>query len=156
MSKLKTQLLLAGCLLCVANTAIAEEKKVANELFNGDTLAFDFKDNFKNDTVSITGPNGFNTRVVQKEGAPTIKLSNAVKSNSSSNVNSIQTSSLADGLYNYEITVATNKTVEVTDTLNNGRGKNAKTTMNIGETQAGHFRVKDGSIVTYQDIKEGE
>ena len=142
MNKFKTQLLLAGCVLCVASSGIAKEKKVAHEFFNGDTLSFNFKGNFRNATVSVTGPAGFETQTFQKDGAPTVSLS--------------QQGVLPDGEYNYEIAVATNKKIKVKTKRNNGRGNNAKDTMNVGETQSGHFRVKDGSIVIYADIKEGE
>ena len=142
MTKFKNQLLLAGCLLCITSQGIAKEKAVANELFRGNTLAFDLKGNFSNATVSISGPNNYNASITQRDGAPTVNLS--------------QVGTLVDGKYNYEITVATDETIAVTDNLNNGRGENARTTMNVGKTQSGHFRVKDGAIVTYLDITEGE
>ena len=155
MTKFKTQLLLTGCVLCVASSGIANEKAVANEYFDGSTLAFEYKGNYSNATISVSGPNGFNTKVFQKRGQPTIDLSQkkalASKGASSSLPN---VSSLEDGLYNYEITVATDKKVKVNDNGDNGRSNNAKTMMNVGESQSGSFRVLNGSIVTELDVKE--
>ncbi|WP_299880386.1 hypothetical protein [uncultured Cocleimonas sp.] len=156
MTRFKTQLLLAGCALCIASSGFANEKAVATEYFDGSTLAFDYKGNFNNTTISVSGPNGFNTQVFQERGTPTVNLSGPALAGKASKASLPSTVSLADGEYQYQITVATDKIINVTDTLDNGRGKNAKTTMNASETQSGSFRVKDGSIVTYTDIQESE
>lgn len=156
---LRLRLLLASFFICISSQGIAQEKKVASESFSGDTLAFNYKGNFKNATISVAGPNGFRISSFQENGNPIVNLSNTTESDSADGEltnNFNEAISLSDGIYKYEITVATDETVEITDNMNNGRGENARTTMNISEVQSGHFHVKDGSIVTYLDLKEGE
>lgn len=142
MATLKPQLLLAGCLLLFATPVIAGEnpKAVADELFAGTTLSFNYKGNYSNATISVSGPNGFIQTHYQKNGSLTLDLNDL--------------GSLSDGLYKYEITVATDKTVNTNSNMDNGRGKNAKTTMNVGEKQSGQFRVEGGVIVGNTNISE--
>ncbi|KAG1648418.1 hypothetical protein GQR58_029846 [Nymphon striatum] len=154
MIKIKSQMLFAGFVLSISSQGIANEKNVAYEYFNGSTLTFDYKGNFSNANIIVSGPNGFKTSTFQKSGEPTINLSeNTLNSSPTLQTSSSEFSganSLEDGSYKYEITVATNKKVKIVDTINNGRGKNNQITANLSETQSGHFRVKNGSIVTDQ------
>ena len=159
MRNLSTKLLLAACLFSISSQGITEDKKIASESFSNDTIAFNYKGNFSKATISIAGPNGFSIKSFKENGDPIVNLSNARQNNSSNDElssSSNETLALTDGLYKYEISAATGETLEISDTLNNGRGESAKTTMNVSETQSGHFRVENGSIVNYLDIKEGE
>jgi len=164
MIRCKFPLILGGCLICISSQVIADEKDVATEYFDGSTISFDFKGNFSNATLSVTGPNGFNSSIFRTNGAPTLNLSQSSDNSSGQKSLSGKSSTsalpseetLVDGKYNYQITVATDEIIKVVDKGNNGREENSKTTKNVGKTQSGFFRVKDGAIVSYLDIQEGE
>ncbi|NQZ13022.1 MAG: hypothetical protein HRT35_38240 [Algicola sp.] len=114
--------------------------KIAVPQFHGTSVAFSAKNNSRNTTVTISGPKGYNVSKFSEVGMPSIDLYRAGK--------------LADGLYNYEITTAVGKLVLIKDTMNNGRGENDSHYARKGVTQSGHFRVVNGQIKRYKNIKE--
>lgn len=144
MSFLKPHLLFVISLFFIATQGIANgnTKAVGDEVFNGTTLAFQYKGNFSNATISVIGPNGFSASRFQKQSSPYLDLATQA--------------ALVDGLYNYQITVATDKIINISNPEDNGRGTNAKTTMNVGASQSGHFRIKYGIIITDLTTSEGE
>ena len=88
--------------------------------------------------TSITGPRGYSLNV---EGSTNIDLA--------------KFGEIDDGLYRYEITAPTGKTVKLRkERLDNGRGKNARDTVTESETQSGVFKVVNGSIQTNDQLTE--
>ena len=144
MSFFKPHFVFAISLFFIGTQGIANEnaKEVGDEVFNGTTLTFQYKGNFSNATISVIGPNGFSVSHFQKQGSPYLDLATQV--------------TLVDGSYNYQITVATDKIINISNPEDNGRGSNAKTTMNVGASQSGHFRIKYGIIITDLTTSEGE
>jgi hypothetical protein len=107
---------------------------------HGTDVSFALKNNQKNTTLSITGPNGFTASKFSENGSPKVDLYRAGK--------------LADGLYNFEITTPVGKLVLIKDTINNGRGENNSHYARKGVIKSGHFRVINGQIKKYPNIKE--
>jgi hypothetical protein len=129
--------------LFIVSTVNAKEPKthkIAVPQFNGTSVAFSAKNISRNTTVRISGPNGYHAREFSEVGMPSIDLYKTGNK-------------LADGLYNYEITTAVGKMVLIEDTMNNGRGDNSHYARK-GVTQTGHFRVVNGAIKRYKNIKE--
>ncbi len=128
--------------LFIVSTVNAKEVKThkISPQFNGSSIAFSSKSTSRNTTVTISGPDGFQARKFSENGIPSIDLYKSGK--------------LVDGLYNYEITTATGKLVFIKDTINNGRGENDSHYARKGVTQTGHFRVVNGQIKRYKNIKE--
>jgi hypothetical protein len=129
--------------LFIVSTVNAKElktHKIAVPQFNGSNVAFSAKSTSRNTTVTISGPNGFQAQKFSETGIPSIDLYKGGK--------------LVDGSYNYEITTAVGKMVLIEDTMNNGRGEDNNHYARKGVTQTGHFRVVNGAIKRYENIKE--
>ena len=144
MNKIIHTFILAACIFFISGQIIANEnnKSVAFESFKGTTLAFTYKGNFTNATITVSGPNGFNTTLFKKHGPPFLNLADL--------------GSLSDGLYKYQISAASSKMARTNKSLNNGRGENARTSKNVGVSQFGLFRIKNGVIENSAALSEGE
>lgn len=143
MNKILHPLILTACMffISVISTQIfanENNKPVADESFNGTTLAFSYKGNFSNATLTVSGPNGLYISKVIGNGIPALDLS--------------ELGALPDGLYTYELSVATDKFQSNNSGLDNGRGLNEKTIVNIGARQSGIFRINKGSMDTHQVV----
>ncbi len=127
----------------IAISAPEENQKVAKVYFDNTVLDFEYKGNFKRAMVKVTGPRFFRANIYKKSGSPSIDLS--------------QFGELDDGLYRYQILVATDKTIKLRkNRLDNGRGKNRRNTISVTEVQSGTFRMKGGSIITPSNETEGK
>lgn len=145
--KLLHSLLISGLLLASAQVIGAPEEgersqTVANVFYDNTVLAFEFKDKFQRATVKVTGPRFFRANMYQEKGNPAIDLSKFGK--------------LDDGLYRYQILVASAKTIELrSNRLYSGRDlKSRRNNITKTETQSGSFWIKDGSIVIPSNITE--
>lgn len=94
----------------------------------------------KQASLSISGPNGFQATKFTENRTPTIDLYQAGK--------------LADGMYNYEITIPVGERVLIQDRINNGRGENNSHYARKGVKKSGHFWIKNGQIQNFQKVKE--
>ena len=128
---MRTALIGATTLLAVA---LAGPGFSAQEQFAGDIVQVYLSGNVHNTTLSVSGPDGFYAEAFAQTGVPRITLS--------------QHGNVADGVYRWQVTAATDETVEVQDSgLNNGRGAGAPVRMNKGTTESGMFRVQNGTIL---------
>jgi len=125
-----------AAILLSASTAFA-----ADPAFGGSTLRAQPSVNMSNMTMTVTGPNGYYSKSFSQYEAPFMSLS--------------QNGSLADGLYNWELTGATSQRVEANPMgLNNGRGDLERQFAYKSVTESGTFRVINGSIVAPDDTAE--
>ena len=115
-------------------------KKLTTEQFSGSSISFSNKGTAKAVSISISGPNGFHLKKSINSGLQSIDIG--------------LNRSLLDGLYHYETVVKKGPLKLFKDTMNNGRGENDSHYAREGITQSGHFRVVNGQIKTYRNIKE--
>jgi hypothetical protein len=106
----------------------------AQEQIAGDAVQVYLNGNVHNTTLSVSGPDGYYAESFAQAGIPMIRLS--------------QHGSLADGVYRWQVTAATDETVSVRDNgLDDGRGSEARTSINKGMYESGMFRVQNGVIL---------
>jgi hypothetical protein len=104
-------------------------------------LSFILKNTGKKSSLTVTGPRDFVAQKFNKRGNPHINLADYGE--------------LDDGMYQYELVVETGKTIKLRpNRLDNGRGAAERDTIQETTVQSGFFHVKNGSIKTYDDIKE--
>ena len=84
-----------------------------------------------NATLIVSDPSGKTVTLFEKKQTPVFKLSGEVK----------------DGVYRYELSAATDKTVKLDTKLDNGRGENQKDSSPVPYYAQGHFIVERGVIV---------
>lgn len=140
--------LFLSSLMLVSAKAIAapaegeRSQTVAKVFYDNTVLNFEFKDRFQRATVKVTGPRFFRANMYQEKGNPSIDLSKFGK--------------LDDGLYRYQILVASTKTIELrSNRLYSGRDlKSRRNKITKTETQSGSFWMKNGSIVVPSNITE--
>ncbi|WP_319772062.1 hypothetical protein [Breoghania sp.] len=113
---------------------------VATRRFADATIGFDLGGNYRNLTLSISGPNGFHVSAQSERTAPVINLRKFGK--------------VEDGLYNFQLTGSTTKRVEYRSTLNDGRGEDARKAAFEGAQLGGTFVVKGGVIKQFRDEEE--
>ncbi len=121
----------------------------AEERFAGDVVQVVLAGQVFNTTLSIAGPDGFYAQAYAKAGSPMIKLS--------------QHGPVADGLYIWQVTAATNEMIEVRDEgLRSGssnssgyrRASPGTITINKGTAESGSFRVQNGAILPKSNASE--
>ncbi len=121
----------------------------AEERFSGDVVQIVLAGQVHNTTLSVAGPDGYYAQAFAKAGTPMIKLS--------------QHGPVADGIYIWQVTAATDELIEVRDKgLRLGGTKNSSyrrtspgtITINKGTAESGSFRVQGGSIVPKSDATE--
>lgn len=120
-----------------------ENQPVADVFFDNTVIGFKLKNNYQRATVNVTGPRFFRASTYKKTGNPFIDLR--------------EFGELDDGLYRYQVLVATDKTIRLRkNRLNNGREDlgTRRDKITETETQSGFFRVTKGSIVPPSNEKE--
>ncbi len=128
----------AAAVFGLAGACLAENL-AATERFSGTVASFDFKGQYSNATLTVSGPNGFAASAAAKSGAPSLDLS--------------RQGSPADGLYNYHLVAATTRRVKLRSTLDNGRER-PSAERQVTASASGTFRVKGGVIVRNQAAPE--
>ena len=132
-------------------TSLATPVFAAEERFAGDVVQVVPAGQVFNVTLSIAGPDGFYAQAHAKAGTPMIKLS--------------QHGLVADGVYIWQVTAATDELIEVRDKgLRSERAKPSgyrratpgMITINKGTAESGSFRVANGAIVPKSDAAEGK
>lgn len=134
-----TLYLTVGAVFGFAGTCLAENL-AATERFSGTAASFDFKGQYNNATLTVSGPNGFTASASAPSGAPSLDLS--------------KHGSLEDGLYKYHIVAGTPKKAKVRAVLDNGREGRPASEQQVTATTSGTFRVKGGAIVANQAAPE--
>ena len=121
----------------------------AEERFSGDVVQVVPDGQVHNTTLSIAGPNGYYAQAYAKAGTPMIKLS--------------QHGTVADGLYIWQVTAATDELIEVRDkglrsgsTNSSGyrRASPGMITINKGTAESGSFRIQNGAILPKSNATE--
>lgn len=130
----------AAAAVCGMAGVCLADNLAATERFSGTVASFDFKGQYSNATLSVSGPNGFAASATAKSGAPSLDLS--------------RQGSLEDGLYKYHIVAGTPKKAKVRPALDNGRESRPAAEQQITASMSGTFRVKGGAIVRNQAVAE--
>ncbi len=121
----------------------------AEERFSGDVVQVVPDGQVHNTTLSVAGPNGYYAQAYAKAGTPMIKLS--------------QHGPVADGIYIWQVTAATDEMIEVRDKgLRSGSTKSSgylsaspgMITINKGTAESGSFRVQNGAILPRSNATE--
>jgi hypothetical protein len=107
---------------------------------NTNSLWFESWGTLSNATLTIAGPEGVQTSVYNKSGSPTFYLRDI--------------SPVADGVYSYELTAATDEKVKIKSELNNGRGDAAQKEMAKPFHMTGSFIVSRGVIALKEELVE--
>jgi len=115
-------------------------KPLAFEQLQGTQVQFFLKQSVSNSTLSISGPSGYYVEKSSKTDAPSVSLEDFGQ--------------LEDGLYKYQLSAATSEEMTIRDNLDNGRGENARKTVNKPIYQSGVFRVVNGQIAHFSDENE--
>ncbi|WP_212700998.1 hypothetical protein [Thalassovita aquimarina] len=127
----------ASAIVCT-NAALAAEVEPVQQ-HNSNAVWFENWTGLSNATMIIAAPNGKVTLIEAATGTPVFQLSGR---------------DVVDGVYRYELSAATEETVEIANPIDNGRGDNAKNTMLKPFHMNGHFTVARGVIITPELIKE--
>ncbi len=126
-----------------AGSVSAESPLNAAGTLRGSQVSFSLGGDYKNVTLTVSGPNGFYARSYSETGAPSIDL--------------IRAGATADGTYTYEITAATSETAVNANPMDNGRGGVDPQATTVGASTSGSFVAKGGLIVKQNsNIKEGD
>ena len=128
---------------------LATPASSAEERFSGDVVQIVLAGQVHNTTLSVAGPNGYYAETYAKAGMPMIKLS--------------QHGPVADGIYIWQVTAATDELIEVRDKgLRSGssnssgyrRASPGTIRINKGTAESGSFRIENGSILPKSDATE--
>jgi hypothetical protein len=106
---------------------------VAGELFTGTRVGFELKGAFRHVSLSISGPRDFHVSAEAQRRAPTIDLA--------------RSGPVEDGLYTYQLHVATDERVKSRSTLDDGRDHRDRNAVTRGMAASGVFWVRNGTIV---------
>ncbi len=128
---------------------LATPASSAEERFSGDVVQIVLAGQVFNTTLSVAGPGGYYAQAYAKAGTPMIKLS--------------QHGPVADGIYIWQVTAATDEMIEVRDKgLRSGsikpsgyrRASPGMITINKGTAESGSFRVQNWAILPKSDATE--
>lgn len=114
----------------------------ANQVFqqnNSNAVWFENWGQMFNATMTITAPDGRQTRIEAPSGTPVFQL---------------DPTDVVDGIYRYEVTAAKQEKVKIINPENNGRGENARDEVNESFSLSGHFTVSRGVIVIPEEVTE--
>jgi len=128
--------LFTGLFAAVAAFAAEVEERIEEG-----SLSFNGGRGFSNAVLLITGPGDFEREETAGQGLPVFRAKNS--------------GSLADGLYQYALTAATDEKVKIKKKVDNGRGASARDHILKPFAMHGTFVVKNGTIVAAQEVKDG-
>jgi hypothetical protein len=132
--------ILSACLLgllLLAPLAAAAASPV--EQHNSNALWFENWSGLRNATLVVSAPNGTLTTIEAATGTPVFQLSGA---------------EIADGIYRFELSAATDEQVKILNPQNNGRGTAQPDSMAKPFYLNGNFTVSRGVIITPEDVTE--
>ncbi|MFC6582714.1 hypothetical protein [Sulfitobacter aestuariivivens] len=119
--------------------AIAETSQAPVQQHNSNALWFENWQGLSNAIMKVTDPNGKFSTIEAKSGTPVFQL---------------QAGEVVDGIYQYELSAATDKTQKIVNQVDNGRGDAARDSVAVPFRLSGRFVVSRGVIVTPEEIKE--
>jgi hypothetical protein len=122
----------------LASTAVFANEPVQRT--NTSTLWFENWGALSNATLTIVDPEDGQTTVFSASGSPKFSLTDIAP--------------VADGVYSYELTAATDEMVTIKNPIDNGRGKAAKNQIPIPFQMTGSFTVSRGVITVDEEIIE--
>lgn len=132
MGKVAIFSLAAGLAIITGTVALADSDLNKYLVLKGSHVGFTPSGGYSNTTLTVSGPNGFHTQTFSKNGAASIDL--------------IRAGATADGIYTYEITVATAEKVTIANPQDNGRGGKDPALQRVGASATGSFRANGGII----------
>lgn len=109
------------------------------EQHNSNALWFENWSGLRNATLVVSDPNGTLTTIAAAAGTPVFQLSGA---------------DIADGIYRFELSAATDEQVKILNPQNNGRGAAQTDSMAKSFYLNGSFTVSRGVIITPEEITE--
>ncbi len=121
-----------GAIALAATTAFASENIDAKVTLRGSEVLVNLGAGYFNATLSISGPNGFYAKNYSQSGSASIDL--------------IRAGGLTDGVYSYEVTVATSETTTNLNPVDNGRGGVDDGTSVVSASTSGSFHASGGII----------
>lgn len=119
--------------------AFANEQVAPVQQHNTNAVWFENWIGLSNATMNVNMPSGEQIKIFAASGTPVFRL---------------EGNEVADGVYSYELSAATEDVVQIVNKINNGRGENGKDSHAGSFVTNGHFTVYRGVIVTPEDIKE--
>jgi len=136
MKPVKNFLFAAALTALSAGSALAADPV---EQHNSNALWFENWIGLSSATLTVSAPNGEITSVMAQNGTPVFELSGA---------------DVADGIYRYELTAATDEEEEIANAQNSGRGDDQRSAQPKPFYASGEFVVSRGVIVTPEEINE--
>ena len=106
---------------------------------NSNAVWFENWIGLSNASLTVAAPNGKITQIYTETGTPVFELDGE---------------EVPDGVYRYELTAATDETVEIVNETDNGRGDAQKNTMAKPFHTSGHFTVSRGVIISPEVAEE--
>lgn len=136
MTILKYALFSSLALMLSVSSALASDPV---QQHNSNAVWFENWGRLTNATLTIVAPDGQITELFTASGTPVFQLSG---------------NEVLDGIYNYELSAATEKQVKIINSANNGRGDAARDSAAKPYNAWGAFTVERGVIITPEDISE--
>ena len=132
-----TSLALGVCMFLTAPAWAADPV----EQHNSNALWFENWVGLSNATLTVVAPNGKAEKIFAAHGTPVFELSGY---------------DVADGVYSYELSAATDETREVVNQIDNGRGDAVRNTEAVPFVLSGRFVVSRGVIITPEETTEDQ
>jgi hypothetical protein len=115
-------------------------QEVEERIQNG-ALSFSGGNGFTNAMLKITGPGEFEAEQTASRGLPVFRAKNSGR--------------LLDGMYQYELSAATDEKVKIKKPVDNGRGSATRDYTMKPFHKYGAFLVKKGTIVSAENVPGG-
>jgi hypothetical protein len=122
-----------------AGSLSAKEEPKPVQQHNSNAVWFENWTGLSNSLMKISMPTGELTDVFAATGTPDFKL---------------EGNEVADGVYRYELSAATEEVVKLVNQIDNGRGDKANGNHAKSFHMSGYFTVSRGVIVTPKDAEE--
>lgn len=126
----------AGLVAGLAVSAAEVEARIENG-----ALSFTGGQNLTNAVLMITGPGEFEKEETASRGLPVFRAQNSGR--------------LADGLYQYSLTAATDEKIKIKNPMDNGRGSAARDYLLKPYSMQGSFLVSKGTILPADNVEGG-
>lgn len=141
MSLLNKRLIFAA--LLPVSLGLASVAMAANPVkqHNSNAVWFENWTGLSNATLVVSAPDGTVTTVAAPSGTPVFQLSG---------------SEVADGIYRFELTAASEERVKIVNPQNNGRGDAQSDTKAKSFLMNGSFTVSRGVIITPEEVSEDD
>ena len=136
---MKTKILTLGLVLGLAVATTGFGSEVEARLKTG-ALSFKGGSGFTNAVLMITGPNEFEAEETASRGLPVFR---------------VQGGRMRDGFYQYTLSAATDTKVQISNSIDNGRGSNARDHTFQPFHLSGMFEVRQGRIVPEDEMAVG-